>query len=326
MKKPNLKHLVYLVMGLIFFLVGCETIKKHVVKEKTDFLTIGTGGINALYYPIGSEIAKILNNAHIDMKATAKTSYNASEYNIVDVLNGDLKCGIAQADDLITAQKRNPNGKNLRALFSLHTEAITLLATGKSGIKQYKDLKGKKVRTGTTKKLNHDIKEVLLFAGLKPKEIKSIHAKSVLCPNLIQTGKIDAYFFTVGHPNDNTEAALAGKNKVNIIPLAPDVIKKITKTYPYYIKTAIPLSYYTLSAKKINTVGVKSIFFTSENLSEDEVYKITKAVFSNLKKLILSTPALQNLKAADMLKGLQIPIHKGALKYYKEIGLIRKIK
>ena len=321
--KSNLsRKFAYSMCGFaLVFSVGCLTLKENSTPVKTRYLTIGTGGANGVYYPVGSSIADLINatTTTTGIKATAKTSYNASEFNIVDVLNGDLNCGISQADDLSAYCAKNKDGKKLRALFTLHTEALTLLATKKSNINTYKDLKDKVVGLGVDSSLNHDIKAALQAEGIKPSELKQVKAKSVLCPSLIQKGKIDAYFFTVGHPNDNTKAAF--KNKVKMISLSKQAIVKILKKYPYYSQVSIPLSYYKLNAKKIDTIGVKATFFASDDLDEQIIYNLTKDVFSNLDILKSQVPALQTINKKDMLKGILIPIHKGALKYYKEIGI-----
>jgi len=321
--KNIIRQITYLFLSFTFFQTGCLTFKKDTTPAEMQYCTIGTGGVNGVYYPVGTEISTIINSysENSRLKAIAKTSYNASEFNIIDVLNKDLTCGISQADDLFDAYRKHPEGKQLRALFTLHTEAVTLLATQKSRIKSYKDLKGKRVRTGTSSNSNQDIKKILEAEGVTFSDLKQVNAKSVLCPNLIQKGIIDAYLFTVGHPNDNTAYALSGKNKVNIIPLSQQAIIKLLKKYPYYSRVSILLSSYLLSAKKIDTVGVKATFFTSKDADDKEIYNITKEIFTNLDRLIASNPALQSLKKKDMVKDILIPIHKGALRYYKEVGL-----
>ena len=322
MKKSTQTLFIALCAILLASLIGCKT-PTFKDPNKLKLITIGTGGINGVYYPVGKTIAEIINknSSNTNYRAVAKTSYNASKYNIVDVLNGDLTFGISQVDDLYDAFKNQPKDKKLRAIFSLHTEALTLLALDSSGIKNYNDLKGHKIRTGMTDNINQNIKAVLQEYNINKNDFTLVKAKSILCPDLLQNKKIDAYFFTIGHPNLNTKDAINGKNKVNIIPIKKEIITKLLKEYPFYSKVSIPLSYYMPTKGEVETIGTKAIFFTSADTDEATVYEITKEVFSNLKKLTNSAPALMGLTKEDMLTGYLIPLHKGAEKFYKEKGL-----
>jgi uncharacterized protein len=324
--KHRIKPLTYLILStFIVTLFGCYTGSKECSKIEEKTINIGTGNIIGVYYPAGRAIAEILNTTPsptLKFNARAKTAYNASEFNVIDVLNGDLTCGISQTDDLsLMYNKKVNNSKKLRAILTLHTEALTLLATDKSGINSYKDLKGKTVRTGASAILSNSIKEALAIEKIQLSDINHVISKSILCPDMMQKGKLDAYFFTVGHPNDNTASTLSGKNKSKMISLPSSSIDKIFKKYPYYIKTSIPLSLYGDSKDKIDTIGMKAVLFTTADTSEEVVYDITKAIFKKLYKLKQSTPALKNIKKEDMVKGMVIPIHKGAMKYFKEAKL-----
>lgn len=311
----------FLCFIIISILSGCETIQNDNTPS-TKYITVGTGSVSGVYYPAGMKIAEIINKTSDNkIKATAKTAYNSSIFNIIDVLNGDITCGIAQNNDLFSHYQNAPNGNKLRALFTLHTEMLTILASQDAGIREFKDLKGKSVRLGPTPVVNDEIKEVIETEGLKLADIKQVQAKSVLCPNLIQKGTIDAYFFTVGHPNMNTEEALKGKRHVNVLPLSEKSIEDLLKLHPYYTKASIPLNYYKVGTGQLDTIGVKAVLFTSEDADEETIYQLTKYVFTNLDKLKDCHRALSMINEKDMIPVIRPPIHKGALRYYKEVGL-----
>jgi len=300
--------------------VSCVTTEHKDTSKNQKLVTIGTGGINGVYYPAGKAIAETVNDKtdKTGIKSVAKTAYNASKYNIVDVLNNDLDFGISQLDDLFNAYNNKPNGKKLRAVFCLHMEALTLLALDSSGIHSYKDLTNHNVRTGASKNLNENIEAVLSAYGIDPNSLNQVVAKSILCPDMLQKNKIDAYFFTVGHPNSNTKDAVSGSKKVNIIPIDEQIINSVIKRYPYYRKVSIPLSYYIPGEGNIPTIGTKAVFFTTEDTDDQTVYEMTKAVFSRLQKLKSASPALMDLTPEKMLTGYLLPLHKGAMKFYKE--------
>ena len=131
----------------------------------------------------------------------------------------------------------------------------------------------------------------------------------------------------MGHPNGNIKEATAGRVKVRIVNIDGDVLKALTDKYSYYAEARIPQKEYPMAANTSDpiTVGVKATLVTSASVPEDVVYAITKEVFENFDSFKSLHPAYQVLTKESMLKGLSAPIHKGALKYYKEAGLTKYI-
>ncbi|MCK4786686.1 MAG: TAXI family TRAP transporter solute-binding subunit, partial [Desulfobacteraceae bacterium] len=224
--------------------------------------------------------------------------------------------------------KRGPQ-KDLRAIFSIHPESITLIISAKSGVRSVTDLRGKRVNIGNpgSGQLQNS-KDVLAAFGIGTNEITAEQVKALEAPGLLQDGKIDAFFYTVGHPNGNIKEATSGRLKVRIIPVTGQGIDALLKKYPYYAKTIIPGKFYpnALNTGDVESIGVKATFVTSKNLDEKIVYAVTKEVFDNLEDFKKLHPAYSVLTKEKMLKGLSAPIHKGALKYYREAGLLKYIE
>jgi hypothetical protein len=139
----------------------------------------------------------------------------------------------------------------------------------------------------------------------------------------LQDGRIDAYFYTVGHPAGNIKEATAGARKVRIVPITGPGIDKLVADNPYYAKATVPISFYPGAANDadVETFGVKATFVTSAKVPENVVYAITKEVFDNFEDFKKLHPAYVVLTKANMLEGQSAPIHAGAEKYYKEAGL-----
>jgi TRAP transporter TAXI family solute receptor len=299
--------------------------------KKTRFVTIGTGGVTGIYYPTGGAISRMVNKKFDEywIKATVEST-SGSVFNINAVLNGDLEFGVVQSDRQFQAYNGlaewSESGKQteLRSVFSVHPESITLIASEKSRIKEVKDLKGKKINLGNpgSGQLQNS-KDVLKVAGLTEEDISAEYVKAVEAPGLLQDERVDGFFYTVGHPNGNIKEATSGRIKVFIVPIKGRDIDNMLKKYPYYAKSKIPHSFYplALNAEDIETIGVKATFVTSKLVDEGIVYAITKEVFENLDEFKTLHPAYQVLTKENMLKGLSAPVHKGALKYYKESGL-----
>jgi len=303
--------------------------------KKIKFITIGTGGITGVYYPTGGAICRMINKKFkiYHIKCTVESTAG-SVYNINAVLNGDLDFGICQSDRQYQAYyglkewKGHPQ-KKLRAIFSIHPESVTLVASDKSGIWSLKDLKGKRVAIGNpgSGQLGN-ARDALWLAGLdEHKDIKAFYIKAVEAAEALQNDRIDAYFYTVGHPNGSIKEATAGRIKVHIVPI-PDV-EPLLKRFPYYTKAYIPKKFYpNLSNKEdlIPTFGVKATFVTRADMPDDIVYAIVKEVFDNLEEFKKLHPAYSVLTRKNMLEGLTAPIHPGAMKYYKEHGLDKYLK
>lgn len=318
--------IILTVLPLIFS--GCKTENK--------FVTIGTGGVTGVYYPTGGAISRMINAKFEEygVKATVEST-GGSVYNINAVLSGDLDFGIAQSDRQFqayngTAEWQDAGAQtDLRAVFSIHPESITLIASTESGINSVADLKGKRVNIGNPGSGQlQNTKDVLEAAGLSEADIQAEGVKAVEAPGLLNDERIDAFFYTVGHPNGNIKEATAGRVKVMIVPIDGSVADNMTEKYSYYAKSVIPVKEYPMATntEDINSVGVKATLITSASVSDDVVYAITKEVFENFEDFKKLHPAYQVLTKENMLKGLSAPIHPGALKYYKEAGLVQYIK
>jgi TRAP transporter TAXI family solute receptor len=299
------------------------------------FVTIGTGGVTGVYYPTGGAISRMINQKakEYNIKATVESTAG-SVYNINAVLSGDLEFGVAQSDRQYQAihgmAEWSETGaqKDLRAIFSIHPESITLIASVASGIQAVSDLVGKRVNIGNpgSGQLQNS-KDVLQAYRVDLGQIKAEQVKAVEAPGLLQDEKIDAFFYTVGHPNGNIKEATSGRIKVRIVPIKGKGIDELLAKYPYYAKAVIPNKFYPSADNEgdIESIGVKATFVTSKNLDEKIVYAITKEVFDNLDGFKKLHPAYAVLTKENMLKGLSAPIHQGALKYYRETGLVKHI-
>ncbi|MEJ2040087.1 MAG: TAXI family TRAP transporter solute-binding subunit [Desulfosarcinaceae bacterium] len=304
------------------------------VQAKTTFVTIGTGGITGVYYPTGGAIAKMVNakRKEYGIRATVEST-GGSVFNINAVLSGDLDFGICQSDRQYQAihglaewKSKGPQ-KALRSVFSIHPESVTLVAADDSGIKTLADLKGKHVNIGNpgSGQRQNSI-DALTAIGLNYEtDLDAESVKAAEAPGLLQDGRIDAFFYTVGHPSGAIKEATAGARKVHFVPIEGPGIDKMIKQKPYYAKSFIPVKLYPNATNKqdVPTFGVKATFVTSAKEPEFVVYDITKEVFDNFAKFKKLHPAYEVLTKESMLEGLSAPMHPGAVKYFKEAGLIK---
>ena len=305
------------------------------VVAKTTFVTIGTGGITGVYYPTGGAIARIVNKKRkvYGIRCTVEST-GGSVFNVNAVMTGDLEFGVVQSDRQFQAMKglaewkdKGPQ-KDLRAVFTIHPESITLVAADDAGIKSIQDLKGKRVNIGNpgSGQRQNSI-DALTNAGINyEKDLTAEGVKAAEAPGLLQDGRIDAFFYTVGHPSGAIKEATAGRRKVHFVPITG--VDKLLSKYPYYAKAMIPIKLYPGATNKsdVDTFGVKATFVTSAKVEDRVVYAVTKEVFENFEAFKKLHPAYGVLTKQNMLEGMSAPIHPGAMKYYKESGLDKYLK
>ena len=262
------------------------------------------------------------------IRATVEST-RGSVFNVNAVMTGDLEFGVVQSDRQYQAVNGMAEWKDkgkqaeLRAVFTIHPESITLVAADDAGIKTIQDLKGKRVNIGNpgSGQRQNSI-DALEAAGIDWKsDIKAEGVKAAEAPGLLQDGRIDAFFYTVGHPNGIIKEATYGRRKVHMVPITG--VDHLLAKYPYYAKTVVPMKFYLRATNNsdVETFGVKATFVTSSKVPDDVVYAITKEVFDNFEAFKKLHPVYGALTKKNMMEGMSAPIHPGALRYYKEVGL-----
>lgn len=301
------------------------------VQADTTFVTIGTGGVTGVYYPTGGAICRLVNKGRKDHGIRCSVeSTGGSVYNLNAIAAGELDMGVCQSDWQYHAyngtskfEDKGPN-KDLRAVFSVHPEPFTVVARADSGIKNFQDLKGKRVNIGNPGSGQRGTMEVVMDALGWTKddfklasELKSAEQSQALCDN-----KVDAMVFTVGHPSGSIQEATTTCDSVLVNVTGPE-IEKLVKENAYYRWATIPGGMYRGNADDVKTFGVGATFVSSTRTPADVIYHVVKAVFENFDQFKKLHPAFSVLKKEEMIKdGLSAPLHDGAKKYYEEAGLM----
>lgn len=301
---------------------------------KTRFVTIGTGGVTGIYYPTGGAVGRIVNKKRkqYGIRITVEST-GGSVFNVNAIMAGDLEFGIVQSDRQYQAWKglkdwkdKGPQ-KDLRAICSFYPETVILMAGNDTGIKSFKDIKGKHVNIGNPGSGQRgNATDAMKACGIDWE--KDMRAEGLVADEqakALQDGRIDAFFYTVGNPNGSIKEATSGKRKVQFVPIEGPCIDQFVDKRPFYAKAYIPIKFYPMAKNKenVNTFAVKATFCTSAKVPDDVVYAITKELFDNLEAFKKLHPAYGVLTKENMLEALSAPIHPGAMKYYKEVGLMK---
>lgn len=323
-----MKQLIVLTLALMVTLAFGTT----EAEARTTFVTIGTGGVTGVYYPTGGAISKMVNKKRRDygIRATVEST-GGSVFNVNSVMNGDMEFGIVQSDRQYQALKglgewQGKPQEKLRAVFAIHPETVTLIAAVDKNIQSPADLKGKIVNIGapgTGQRGN----ALDLFAAVgidADKDLRVEGTKPAEAAKLLQDGRIDAFFYTVGHPNGSIKEAVAGARQVAFVPVDAELATRLSAKSPYYAPSKIEIKNYPGigNSADVPGFGVKATLCTSADVSDEVVYAITKEVFENFEDFKKLHPAYSVLTKESMLQGLSAPIHPGAMKYYREAGLL----
>lgn len=302
------------------------------VSAADQFVTIGTGGVTGVYYPTGGAICRLVNKSKKEHGIRCSVeSTGGSIYNVNTIRAGELDLGIAQSDWQYHAYNGTSKFadagpfKELRAVFSIHPEPFTVVARADSGIKTFADLKGKRVNIGNPGSGQRGTVEVLMerYGWTKDdfklaSELKASEQSKALCDN-----KIDAMVYVVGHPSGAIKEATTSCDSV-IVSVNGKEVDGLLADNSFYRTATVPGGMYTGNDADVETFGVGATFVSSTSVSDDVVYAIVKAVFENFSTFKKLHPAFANLKKEEMIKdGLSAPLHPGAIKYYKEAGLLK---
>jgi TRAP transporter TAXI family solute receptor len=297
-------------------------------------VTIGGGFATGLYYQSANAIEKVVNKRSPALGFRCKVlASTGSAENVDEVISGEVQFAYVQSDVQFRAwngvgpwSEKGPQTQ-LRSVFALYPEALTLIAAEGSGIGSSRDLRGKRVNIGAPGSGQYEFALQALravgtdFAG----QITITTYQSNEAPDLLEQGRIDAYFYMVGHPNMNVrEATMSKIKKVRICEVAGPGIDTMLRDEPYYVRTVIPMRFYPQAVNQgdVLTLGVKATLVTSASVPDEVVYKLTKEIFENLDQFKRLVAAQWQLTKKGMLEGLTAPIHPGAMKYYKEAGLM----
>lgn len=295
------------------------------------FVTVGTGGVTGVYYAAGGALCRLVNKdraAH-GLRCSVEST-GGSAYNVNAIKSGEIDFGMAQSDVQYNAAKgegpfaqAGANDK-LRAVFSLHAEPFTVLARPDAGVTTFADFKGKRFNVGNPGSGTRSSMDVLLGAlgwttadFSLASELKADEHGPALCD-----GKIDGFFYGVGHPSANIQDPTTTCG-AKIIALDGPAVDGLVDKFPYYAKATIPGGMYNANPNDVPTYGVLATVVSSADVPDDTVYNVVKAVFENFDEFKALHPALAHLTPENMVAdGLSAPLHAGAAKYYKEKGWI----
>ena len=313
MLRPLLAAALLVVSGLAF--------------SQQQYINVLTGGTSGVYYPLGVAMSRLIGNAIPDAKVSVQST-KASVENLNLLQQGRGELAFTLGDSLSDAWKGNKDAgfpaplRKLRAVGGIYSNYIQIVASADSGIKTLADLKGKRISVGAPKSGTElNARAVLKAAGITYGDFAKVEylpfGESV---ELMKNRQLDVTLQSAGLGVSSLRD-LATSQKIVVVPIPADVVKKIGDAA--YQPATIPANTYDGQDHDVPTAAIQNFLVTREGVSADVVYKMTKAVFDNKDALVAAHTAAKGIDKANAVKSLPVPLHPGAEKYFKEIGVLK---
>ncbi len=292
---------------------------------KKDYI-LATGGTSGTYYPFGGAIANIWNSKIANMNVTAQAT-GASAENLRLINKGEAEYAIVQNDVMDYAY----NGKdlfdgeklpNIMTIGTLYPEVVQIAVSKDSGIKSVADFKGKRISVGDAGSgVEFNAKQIMEGYGITFDDIRKSNLSFKESAEAIQNGTLDGCFITAGVPNSALQE-LAFTAGLLLIPVDGSAADAICAKYGYYTKTVIPADTYKGTSTDTPALAIKATLAVNSKLDEETVYEMTKALFDNLPILGTAHAKGKEVSLESAVTGVSVPFHPGAVKYFKEKGLM----
>ncbi|MFP3040992.1 TAXI family TRAP transporter solute-binding subunit [Treponema primitia] len=329
MKKGKTCFCIVMIFSITLLFVGCKKKddaekKDTVVPGSVTRISIGTANTSGISYIFGGALANLINQKLSGIEATAEVTAGGVE-NINLLQARELEFGIAPTESLYfswegTAPFQSAN-KELRLVGKLWPSTMHIVALQSANIKSVSDLKGKRVSVGAPGAAQRIyIKIILESYGLDFKDLVSLDIGYSEGIDGMKDDLVDAVFFQTGGPNASI-MDLALSKKINLVPIDPDKANFIVQKYSYANQSVIPASMYKTDSDA-RVIHTNNCIVCRSDIDDNTVYQITKLIFENIDALKNAHTILGEIRPNVAAEAI-IPLHPGAERYYREIGIIK---
>ena len=295
--------------------------------QQQQFINILTGGQSGVYYPMGVALSQIYAKSIPNVRATAQvTKASAENLNLLQAGRGEL--ALALADSVSDAWKGEAEAgfpkklDKLRGLSGTYSNYIQIVANADAGIKTLADLKGKRISVGAAKSGTElNARAIFKAAGLSYADMAKVEylpfGESV---ELIKNRQLDATLQSAGLGVASIRD-LSTSVKIVVVPVPADVVAKVGDAA--YQATVIPANTYTGQTQDVPTAAIPNFLITHTGVSDELAYQMAKQMYANIDTLYSAHNAAKAIKRENAIKGMPVPLHPGAERYYREVGVIK---
>jgi TRAP transporter TAXI family solute receptor len=289
------------------------------------FLTIATGGSSGPYYTLGGAMAKIYKDKLGYNASVQSTGASVENINLLKTKKADMAFVMSDVASFAYNGQENFKDagaiKDLKAMAGLYLNYVQIVTLKDRNIKSVADLKGKRVGVGAPNSgVEVNARMVLAGHGLTYNDIKADYLSYAEAVEQLKNNTIDAAFVTSGLPNSTVIDLMTTKD-VEIVPINKEDVEKMAQQFPFFVSAEIPAGLYK-NDQPVPTAAIRNLMLVRSDLSDDQVYKLTKTFFENLDTLKGAHSAAKEIEPKEAGSNLVVPLHPGAEKYFKEIGAL----
>lgn len=317
--------------ALVAGLGGALACSTHLAAQPRRPLTIASGSVDGVYYPIAGAMSRITSDARgLNVRATVQSSAG-SVANVQLIRSGEVDFALMQNDIAYYAFNGVELGafagkpvKSMAGVFSVYPELVHIVATQASGVKSVRDLRGKRLALGPPGSgTEQNALQILGAYGIAEADLRvAERIPFAAAGEQLKAGGVDAAFFTVALGAPVVADALAS-GKLALVGVGRTAGETLERKYPFYTMGEIPANTYKGQDREIATPVVMAMLVARAGLAEDLVYRFTKAVFDNLPQFHAAHQAARSLTLQTALSGMALPLHPGAERFFKEKGIAR---
>jgi TRAP transporter TAXI family solute receptor len=289
-------------------------------------MILATGGTAGTYYPFGGVMTKIWNAKVPGVNVTAQAT-GASAENVRLVNKKEVELALVQSDTIDFAYHAKEGFKErlmkMNAMAVLYPEIVQIVVRGDGNIYSFGDLKGVRVGVGAPGSgTEANFRQLLEAHGMKKEDVKAQYLSFAESAEQFKDRHIDAFIVVAGIPNAAIMDVAVMQN-IRILSLPDDRVAHLTRKYPFLSPALVPPSTYKNQSSGVKTIAVSAVLIAGSDLKEEVVYKLTKALFENQTEFAAAHAKGKELHLKTAMKGVSIPFHPGAIKYYKEKGVLK---
>jgi uncharacterized protein len=308
-----------------FALIFCLT--QYADAQRKERIVIATGGTGGVYYPYGGTFAEIINQKVPNVTATAEVT-GASVENVRLIARKEVTFALSMNDTVFQAY--SGEGKfegskidDLRTVFQMYPHVYHIVTLDKYPIRSLADLKGKKVSVGAPGSgTEYKTNLILPLVGVEYADFKTYRLSFAENATQLKDGIIDVGIWDVAPPTSSV-IDLSTTHGIRFIPFTEEQVAKVAAAYPFYGRITLKPNTYRNQPEEILSISVWNSVVCHQDTPEELVYQVTKAVFENRDVLINTHRIAEFTTVEDSANNSPIPIHPGALKYFKEVGAVK---
>lgn len=323
----------FLIVGIALFTLGAftlgctkqpEKISHHPANEQ-NYLTIATGAVSGPYFTIGEALAKVYKTKLGYNTAVRSTDGSVENVSLLENHKADLAFVMSdtaafELDRYVKSRDARFKQPPFKAVAGLYFNYVQIVTLQDENIQSVYDLKGKRVGVGAPNSgVERNARMILQEHSITYQDIQPEYLSYAEAMEQLKNKKIDAAFVTSGLPN-NAVLELQNLKDVAIVPIQATIIDHLMKQYPFFEKAELPAGVYQ-NNQPIPTVAIRNILLVRSDLTDAQVYKMTKTFFENLNTVQQAHQAANNINRNGAGKGLVVPLHPGAMKYFKDSGI-----